>query len=84
MNLVTPNELRGAGVAFFSATIGLVAMSLGAILIAAISDYVYGGNAIGLGMATLFAICLPAGLAGPVPRLLCPCATPWPPRNPGA
>ena len=59
MNLVTPNELRGTGVAFFSATIGLLSMSLGAILIAAISDYVYGGNAIGLGMATLYATCLP-------------------------
>ncbi len=59
MNLVTPNELRGAGVAFFSATIGLVAISAGAILIAVISDYVYGGNAIGLGLATLYAICLP-------------------------
>jgi hypothetical protein len=60
MNLVTPNELRGAGVAFYSATIGLLAMSLGAILIAAISDYVFGGNAIGLGMATLVGICMPA------------------------
>lgn len=59
MNLATPNELRGAGVAFYSATIGLVALSMGAVLVAAISDYVYGGNAIGLGMATLFATCLP-------------------------
>ena len=59
MNLLTPNELRGAGVAFFSATMGLVAISLGAILIAAISDYVYGGNAIGLGMATVYAFSLP-------------------------
>jgi MFS family permease len=60
LNLVTPNELRGSGVALFSATVGLIAMSLGAILIAAISDYVYGGNAIGLGIATLYALCLPA------------------------
>lgn len=60
MNLVTPNELRGAGVAFFAATMGLFAMSLGAILVAAISDFVFGGNAIGLGMAVLFGTCLPA------------------------
>jgi MFS family permease len=61
LNLVTPNELRGSGVALFSATVGLVAMSLGAILIAAISEYVYGGNAIGMGLATLFGFCLPLG-----------------------
>ncbi len=59
LNLVTPNELRGAGVAFYSTTIGLLAMSLGPVLIAAFSDYVYGGNAIGLGMATMFGSCLP-------------------------
>ncbi len=60
LNLVTPNELRGSGVALYSATMGLLALSLGPILIAAFSDYVYGGNAIGAGMATMFALCLPA------------------------
>lgn len=59
LNLVTPNELRGTGVAFYSATVGLVALSLGPILIAVFSDYVYGGNAIGLGLATLFLACFP-------------------------
>jgi MFS family permease len=59
LNLVTPNELRGAGVALFSATIGLLAISLGPILIAAFSDYLYGGDAIGYGIATLFGLCLP-------------------------
>ena len=59
LNLVTPNELRGAGVAFFSTTVGLLSMSLGAVLIASFSDYLYGGNAIGLGMATMYALCLP-------------------------
>lgn len=59
LNLVTPNELRGAGVAFFSATVGLLALSLGPILIAVFSDYLYGGNAIGSGIATMFVICLP-------------------------
>ncbi|MCB1688296.1 MAG: MFS transporter [Halioglobus sp.] len=59
LNLVTPNELRGAGVAFYSATVGLIALSVGPIMIAVLSDYVYGGDAIGLGIATMFAICLP-------------------------
>jgi len=59
LNLVTPNELRGSGVAFFSATVGLLALSLGPILIAVFSDHLYGGNAIGLGIATMWAICLP-------------------------
>lgn len=59
LNLVTPNELRGAGIALYSATMGLLAMSLGPILIAAISDYAFGGDAIGKGMATNFVLCLP-------------------------
>lgn len=59
LNLVTPNELRGAGVAFYSATIGLFALSLGPVLIAVFSDYLYGGNAINLGIATMFGSCLP-------------------------
>ncbi len=59
LNLVTPNELRGAGVAFFSATVGLVALSLGPIAIALFSDYLYGGNAIGYGIGTLAGIALP-------------------------
>lgn len=59
LNLVTPNQLRGAGVALYSATIGLLALSLGPVLIAAFSDYLYGGNAIGLGIATMYCLCLP-------------------------
>jgi MFS family permease len=59
LNLVTPNNLRGAGVALYSATVGLLALSLGPLLIAVLSDYVYGGNAINLGIATMFASCLP-------------------------
>ncbi len=59
LNLVTPNKLRGAGVAFYSTTVGLVALSLGPFLVAAISDYVYGGNAIGLGMATMMLLFCP-------------------------
>jgi MFS family permease len=60
MNLVTPNELRGKGVALFSATAGLVGSGGGPLLIAAISDHIYGGHStIGLGMATVVAIFCP-------------------------
>ncbi len=62
MNLVTPNEMRGTGVAFFAATVGLVSVSGGPVLIAGISDYLFSGPAdIGLGMATLIAIFCPIG-----------------------
>lgn len=60
LNLVTPNELRGTGVAFFAATAGLVGAGSGPILIAAVSDRVFGGDAsIGLGIATMIAVCCP-------------------------
>lgn len=60
LNLVTPNELRGTGMAFFASTAGLLGMGSGPILIAAASDYLYGGPAdIGLGMATVFGIGCP-------------------------
>lgn len=61
LNLVTPNELRGTGVAFYSTSVGLIALSCGPIIIAAFSDYVFGGNAIGYGMALLMAISCPLG-----------------------
>jgi MFS family permease len=60
LNLVTPNQLRGAGVAFFSGTAGLIGMATGPLIIAFFSDHVFGGNAIGLGMAATIAICCPA------------------------
>jgi len=59
LNLVTPNELRGAGVAFFGTVAGIISLSAGPVLIAMISDYVFGGNAIGYGMATLFGVICP-------------------------
>ena len=59
LNLVTPNELRGAGVAFFSGTAGLVGMATGPLLIAFLSDSVFGGNAIGMGMAVVIGVCCP-------------------------
>jgi MFS family permease len=60
LNLVTPNELRGTGMAFFASTAGLIGMGSGPILIAAASDCLYEGPAdIGLGMATVFGIGCP-------------------------
>jgi MFS family permease len=64
LNLVTPNELRGTGVAFFSATAGLIGMGGGPILMATIAENIFGGpSAIGLGMATVIGICCPLGAA---------------------
>jgi MFS family permease len=59
LNLVTPNELRGTGMAFFSGTAGLVGISLGPLLVAIASDYIFGGNAIGYGIALLISIVCP-------------------------
>jgi MFS family permease len=65
LNLVTRNELRGAGVAFFNATSGLVGSVAGPLLIGALSDHVFKGPAgIGRGIATTFAVCCPLGAAG--------------------
>jgi MFS family permease len=61
LNLVTPGALRGTGVAFFSATAGLVGAGVGPLMIAMVSDKVFHSEAaIGLGMATMIAICCPA------------------------
>jgi len=60
LNLVTPNELRGTGAGFYTLVTGVLGASTGPMLIAAVSDHVYGGGAtIGLGIATLMAICCP-------------------------
>ncbi|MDB5968617.1 MAG: transporter [Hydrocarboniphaga sp.] len=64
LNLVTPNELRGTGVAFFNGTAGLVGLAGGPILVAALSDHVFNssansGSSLGLGLAAATAICCP-------------------------
>ncbi len=60
LNLVTPNELRGTGIAFFASTAGLIGMGMGPILIAAAADIFFSGPAdIGLGLATVFAVGCP-------------------------
>jgi MFS family permease len=60
LNLVTPNALRGTGVSFYGATVGFVGLSLGPLLMGAISDHVFHSEAaIGYGMAAVVALCLP-------------------------
>jgi MFS family permease len=64
LNLVTPNELRGSGVAVFTTVAGLLGGGAGPVLIAAISEHVFGGEAeLGLGLAATIAICCPLGAA---------------------
>lgn len=64
LNLVTPNELRGSGIALFSATAGLLGSASGPMLVALFSEQFFSGATgagIGFGMATLMAICCPIG-----------------------
>jgi MFS family permease len=62
LNMVTPNELRGTGVALFAATAGLIGSASGPILIAAVAEHGFGGpQFIGLGMACIIAIFCPIG-----------------------
>jgi MFS family permease len=64
MNLITPNELRGAGVALFNLGPGLVGSISGPILIATIGEHFFKGPAsIGCGMAVVIGICCPLGAA---------------------
>ncbi len=62
LNLVTPNELRGSGIALFSATAGLLGSASGPVLIAFFAQRLFSGpSGLGSGMATLMAICCPLG-----------------------
>lgn len=58
LNLVTPNELRGTGIAFFSVTGGLIGMAAGPIVVAAISDHLFGSN-LGYALAATIGFCCP-------------------------
>lgn len=61
LNLVTPNELRGTGVAFYGASSGLFGAALGPMVIALVSQAFFEGpSGIGRGTAVLMAICCPA------------------------
>jgi MFS family permease len=64
MNLITPNELRGAGVALFNLFPGLIGSISGPVLIAAIGQHFFAGpSGIGSGMAVVIAVCGPLGAA---------------------
>lgn len=64
MNLITPNELRGAGVALFNLFPGLIGSISGPVLIATIGEHFFKGPAsIGFGMAAVIAVCCPLGAA---------------------
>jgi MFS family permease len=60
LNLVTPNALRGTGVSFYGATVGLLGLSLGPLSMGAVSDHVFHSEAaIGYGMAIVVAVGFP-------------------------
>lgn len=64
LNLVTPNQLRGTGVAFFSASTGMIAIAAGPILIAWVGNHFFEGpGSLGMGLATVFGIACPIGAA---------------------
>ena len=64
LNLVTPNELRGAGVALFNLGPGLLGSISGPVLIATIGEHAFKGpTSIGSGMAVVIAIFCPLGAA---------------------
>jgi len=58
LNLITPNELRGTGVALFSASAGMIGSACGPILVAALSDHFF-DQSIGTAMGAVIAVCCP-------------------------
>jgi len=57
LNLVTPNQMRGTGIALFAAVGSLVGVGAGPVLIAAASQYFFSGpTAIGSGMSVVIAV----------------------------
>jgi MFS family permease len=61
LNLVTPNELRGTGAAFFAATAAALGAIAGPILVATVSEHIFAGQAFAVGkaLATVIGICCP-------------------------
>lgn len=58
LNLVTPNEMRGTGIALFSASGNLIGAGTGPVLIAGAAQYFFDGTntAIGSGMGVVIAV----------------------------
>ncbi len=62
LNLVTPNQLRGTGVAVYTTIAGLLGGSLGTLLVPVMAQlYPEADSGIGMGMATLIGLSCPAG-----------------------
>ncbi len=62
LNLVTPNQLRGTGVAVYATIAGLLGGSLGTLLIPIFAGWIVGAESdIGPGMAALIGIACPLG-----------------------
>ena len=60
LNIVTPNELRGTGIALFALFTGTLGGGGGPLVIAAVSDYIFKDEkAIGLATAIVIGVCLP-------------------------
>jgi len=63
LNLITPNQLRGTGVAVYATIGSLIGGSSGPFAVAAVSQYVFHGDSahstLGLGMAVLIGVCCP-------------------------
>ena len=60
LNLITPNNLRGTGIAVFTTFSGLVGGGAGPVLIAAAGSR-GGESSIGVGLAVMMAVCCPLG-----------------------
>jgi MFS family permease len=62
LNLVTPNELRGTGVAAFTTFAGMIGGAIAPVFITAAAKYLFNGEeSIGLGIATLMGTYAPIG-----------------------
>jgi MFS family permease len=62
LNLITPNHLRGTGVAVFTTFAGLLGGGAGPVLVAGLAD-IGGESSIGVGLAVMIGICCPLGAA---------------------
>jgi MFS family permease len=62
LNLITPNDLRGSGVAIFATVSGLIGGGSGSLVVALASEHLFSGaTSIGLGMAALIGVACPLG-----------------------
>jgi MFS family permease len=60
LNLVTPNEMRGSGIAVFTTVVGFIGAGAGPVLVAAAAN-LGGQSSIGLGLAVVIGTCCPLG-----------------------